>query len=56
MLCGSPLAVKTIAGEIILGDELAEYKLIPPEKVKPWPFGTGPAVRDWLDRHRTAGA
>jgi NAD+ diphosphatase len=35
-------------GEIQLGDELAEYKRVPPEKLRPWPTGTGHAVRDWL--------
>jgi len=38
------------AGEIKLGDELAEIKWIPVDKLKPWPFGTGHAVRDWLER------
>ncbi len=28
--------------------ELQAYKLIPIAKLKPWPFGTGPALRDWL--------
>ena len=37
-------------GEIRLGDELAEVKSIPIDKLKPWPFGTGHAVRDWLER------
>lgn len=37
-------------GNIVLGDELAELKIRPPEQVKPWGFGTGPAVRDWLER------
>jgi NAD+ diphosphatase len=35
-------------GDIRLGDELAEIKMVPVEKLKPWPFGTGHAVRDWL--------
>lgn len=35
-------------GEIRLGDELAEYKKVPCEKLRPWPTGTGHAVRDWL--------
>jgi NADH pyrophosphatase NudC (nudix superfamily) len=38
-------------GEIRLGEELDDYRLIPPEKVRAWPFGTGPAVRDWQVRH-----
>lgn len=35
-------------GEIRLNEELAEYRLIAPERLVPWPEGTGPAVRDWL--------
>jgi NADH pyrophosphatase NudC (nudix superfamily) len=43
------LAFHVIArGEIVLGDELDNYKLIPPEKLRPWALGTGPALRDWL--------
>ena len=36
------------AGPITLNEELAEYKRLPPEKVRPWPSGTGHAMRDWL--------
>jgi NADH pyrophosphatase NudC (nudix superfamily) len=39
------------AGEIKLGDELAEIRMIPPAKLKPWPFGAGYAVRDWLAKY-----
>jgi NAD+ diphosphatase len=39
-------------GMIKLGQELAEYKLVPKNKLKPWPFGTGHAVRDWLEGHK----
>lgn len=35
-------------GEIVLNEELAEYRLIAPEKLRPWPQATGLAVRDWL--------
>lgn len=35
-------------GEVQLGDELDAYKLILPDKLKPWAIGTGPAVKDWL--------
>ncbi len=38
----------TASGEIALNEELAEYRLIPPEKLRPWDFGTGLAIRDWL--------
>lgn len=35
--------------EIRLGeDELAAFKRVPLAEVKPWPRGTGPALRDWL--------
>ena len=36
--------------EIVLDPELAEIRRIPPERLRPWPSGTGPAVRDWLLR------
>jgi NAD+ diphosphatase len=39
-------------GEIRLNEELAEFRLIAPEKLKAWDFGTGLAVRDWLARRR----
>lgn len=35
-------------GPITLNDELAEYKLLEPKDVRPWPSGTGHAMRDWL--------
>ena len=35
-------------GKIKLGEELAGYKALPPEKVRPWDVGTGPALKDWL--------
>jgi len=43
-------------GSITLGDELAETKLLPAEKLRPWPFGTGLAVRDWLEKRKNAPA
>jgi len=39
-------------GEIQLGEELSAYKLIRPDNLRPWPFGTGPAVKDWLVRRK----
>lgn len=37
------------AGEIRLDEEELEgYREVPIEKVKPWPMGTGAALRDWL--------
>ena len=40
-------------GEIELGDELESYKHVPPEELRPWSLGTGPALRDWLDARVT---
>lgn len=48
------LAYHIIAqGDIRPGEEIAEYRLIAPDRLKPWPFGTGFAVRDWLLRRGT---
>ncbi|MDR2240273.1 MAG: NUDIX domain-containing protein [Zoogloeaceae bacterium] len=47
----------TAHGEIALNEELSEFRLIPPQKLRPWDAGTGMAVRDWLSRrnaHSTA--
>jgi NAD+ diphosphatase len=35
-------------GEIVLGEELVEYRKIAPEKLRPWPAATGLALRDWM--------
>ena len=43
-------------GVIALGDELEAYKAIPPEKLRPWPLGTGEAVRDWLKTRSRSSA
>ena len=32
----------------LAADELDDYKEVPLEKLRPWPQGTGPALRDWL--------
>ena len=45
-----------IAYEVLLGkgeikldaSELVDYKVVPVDKIKTWPSGTGYAVRDWL--------
>lgn len=37
-------------GEVQLGEELEAFKRVSIEKLRPWPFGTGHAVRDWLAR------
>ena len=39
------------SGAIVLGEELAAYKLIAKEKLRAWPLGTGLAVQAWIDRH-----
>lgn len=38
-------------GVIKMGEELAEIKPVMPERLKPWNFGTGLAVRDWMMSH-----
>ncbi len=43
------LAYHVVAsGEITLNEELAEYRLIAPRKLRPWDSGTGLAIRDWM--------
>lgn len=37
------------SGEIQLNDELDEYKIVPFDKVKTWPAGTGKALKDFLE-------
>ncbi len=37
-------------GEVVLGDEIVEYRVVAKAKLRPWPFGTGHAVADWLLR------
>jgi NAD+ diphosphatase len=44
------------SGEVTLGDELVAYKAILPEKLRPWPMGTGKAVSDWLAARAGRGA
>lgn len=41
-------------GEPKLGEELEAYKSIEPAKLRPWPFGTGLAVADWLASRASA--
>lgn len=36
------------SGDIRLSEELVEYCLIAPDKLRPWRAGTGYAVADWL--------
>jgi NAD+ diphosphatase len=35
-------------GAVRLGEELADYRLIEPARLRPWPQGTGQALADWL--------
>lgn len=35
-------------GTLRLGEELAAFKRVPPDKLRPWSLGTGRAVADWL--------
>lgn len=45
------LAFHVIAqGTPVIGEELAEVRYVSPDRLKPWPFGTGHAVRDWLEK------
>jgi NAD+ diphosphatase len=37
-----------VTGTVQLSGELAEYRLIAPENVRPWRMGTGLALADWL--------
>jgi NAD+ diphosphatase len=34
-------------GQVQLSEELVEYKKMPAEQVRPWPMGTGQAMKDW---------
>lgn len=36
-------------GEVAMNDEIEEIKRVAPEKLRPWPLGTGLAVRDWIE-------
>jgi NAD+ diphosphatase len=42
----------SIDGDVVLGEELAEIKIVPSDRLRPWNFGTGLAVQDWLDKRR----
>ena len=42
-------------GEPRLSDEIVEIKRVAPARLRPWPFGTGLAVADWLRTHAPAG-
>lgn len=36
------------SGDIRLSEELVDYRMIAPEKLRPWRAGTGYAVADWM--------
>jgi NAD+ diphosphatase len=36
------------SGDIRLSEELVDYRLIAPEKLRPWRAGTGYAMADWM--------
>ena len=38
----------TTSGQVVLGDELVDYKLVEPAQCGSWRAGTGWALRDWL--------
>lgn len=42
----------TAEGDIVLGKELQNHRLIPIEKLRPWPFGTGIALKEWLEARK----
>lgn len=35
-------------GTVRLSEELVEYKMLPPHRLRPWRAGTGYAVADWM--------
>jgi NAD+ diphosphatase len=43
-------------GPIAVGEELEGFKEISPDALRPWPFGTGHAVADWLAARRAQSA
>lgn len=36
------------SGEVRLSEELLEYRMVKPERLRPWRAGTGKAVADWM--------
>lgn len=40
-----------VEGEPELSAELAEIRRLPPERLRPWPHGTGIALGDWLTKY-----
>lgn len=42
--------------QIDIGAELADYRRIAKDRVRPWDFGTGPIIQEWQRRYRAANA
>lgn len=42
----------TAVGPVTLGAELELFKRVAIDKLQPWPFGTGHAIKDWLEKRR----
>src|SRR5258708_33751202 len=42
-------------GEIVIGDEIVGVKAVPPDKLRPWPRGTGHAGGSWCAPRAGAG-
>ncbi len=40
------------AGEVKLNHELDDYRLVPMDELQPWKFGTGLAIRDFLQQRQ----
>lgn len=40
----------SVTGEMTLNQEIDEIRLLPPEKVRSWEFGTGFVVKEWLKK------
>ena len=45
--------VRVVDGVPSAGPELAGIKRVPVHRLRPWPMGTGEAVRDWIARRPT---
>ena len=41
------------AGEIKLNHELDDYRLVPMGELQPWKFGTGLAIKDFLQQRQS---
>ena len=40
-----------VSGDVVMGDELEAFKVVPISKLIPWQMGTGQAVKDWLENY-----